>query len=96
MNRGTGILFCLLGGFLFAARYLTAAVYMSAVGSWIEELFSRGLSYQGKGLFIRGLLSAAVGIFYLLWARYGPAQPSGLFGVDFTPAFHIAFDTDPE
>ena len=65
---------------------------MSAVGSWIEELFSRGLSYQGKGLFIRGLLSAAVGIFYLLWAR----QPSGLFGVDSTPAFHIAFDTDPE
>lgn len=73
MNRGTGVLFCLLGGFLFAARYLTAAVYMSAVGSWIEELFSRGLSYQGKGLFIRGLLERGCGNFLSsmgpLWAR---------------------------
>jgi len=68
-RRGTGAILCLAGALLFAARYLTAAIFMSNVSSWDSMLFAAGLEYQGNGLLILGSFSFIVGIVYLAWAE---------------------------
>lgn len=68
-RRGTGVVFCLIGALLFAARYITAAIFMSNVSSWDSMLFSSGLEHQGNGLLIFSVLSFVAGIVYLVWAE---------------------------
>lgn len=68
-RRGAGAIFCLIGALLFAARYITAAIFMSNVSSWDSALFAAGLEYQGNGLLIFSVLSLAVSIIYLVWAE---------------------------
>lgn len=68
-KRGAGVVFCLLAGLLFAARYITAAIFMSNVSSWDKELFAAGLEYQGNGLLIFSVISLLAGIAYLIWAE---------------------------
>lgn len=68
-RRGTGAIFCLIAALLFAARYITAAIFMSGGSSWDSSLFSAGLEYQGLGLMILSIISLIVGISYLVWAE---------------------------
>lgn len=68
-KRGTGAIFCLIGGLLFAARYITAAIFMSNVSSWDRMLFAVGLEDQGHGLLIFSVISLIIGIIYLVWAE---------------------------
>ena len=68
-KRGAGAVFCLIASLLFAARYLVAAIFMSNVSSWSDDLFAVGLEYQGSGLLILSIVGFAAGIFYLVWAE---------------------------
>lgn len=64
-NKGVGAVFCLIAAILTAARYLSAAVFMSGVVSWNSSLFQAGLSYVGSTLQILAILALAAGIFFL-------------------------------
>lgn len=68
-KRGTGAIFCLTGGLLFAARYIAAAIFMSNVSSWDSMLFAAGLEYQGYGLLVFSAVNMIAGIIYLVWAE---------------------------
>lgn len=68
-KRGTGAIFCLIGSILFAARYITAAIFMSNVSSWDSMLFAEGLEYQGYGLLVFSVISLIIGAVYLVWAE---------------------------
>lgn len=68
-KRGTGAIFCLMGSLLFAARYITAAIFMSNASSWDSLLFAAGLEYQGDGMLIFSVISLIIGAVYLVWAE---------------------------
>ena len=65
-DRGVGLAFLAMGAFLFAARYVTAAIFMSGVSSWSAHLFDRGLSYVGPWLTILALASAILGSLFFV------------------------------
>ena len=65
-NKGVGAVFCLIAAILAAARYITAAVFMSNVSSWSAELFQCGLDYVGFPLKILAIVSLIVGIVFLI------------------------------
>ena len=64
-NKGVGAVFCLIAAILTAARYLSAAVFMSGVVSWNSSLFQAGLSYVGSTLQILAILALAAGLVFL-------------------------------
>ena len=64
-NKGVGVVFCLIAAILAAARYIAAAVFMSNVSSWSEELFQYGLEYVGSSLKILAVVSLIAGIVFL-------------------------------
>ena len=65
INKIVGVIFCLISAILMAARYLSAAIFMSGVCSWDAELFSAGLEYVGYPLLIGSIISLIVGIAFL-------------------------------
>ena len=64
-NKGVGAVFCLIAAILTAARYVTAAIFMSGVASWDSELFRAGLDYIGPALPIAAIAALAVGVVFL-------------------------------
>lgn len=64
-NKGVGAVFCLIAAILTAARYLSAAIFMSGVVSWNSSLFQAGLSYVGSTLQILAILALAAGLVFL-------------------------------
>ena len=60
-NKGVGAIFCLMT----AARYLSAAVFMSGATSWDSDLFRAGLSYTGSSLQVAAVLALVVGVIFL-------------------------------
>ena len=68
-KRGTGVIFCLIAGLLYATKYLTAAIFMSGVSTWDESLFQRGLLCVGDRLSNFSVISLLIGIAYLVWAE---------------------------
>ena len=68
-KRGAGVSFCGIAAFLFAARYIAAAIFGSGVSSWNTALFDAMLSYTGNTLVVLSLISLAVGVVYLVLAE---------------------------
>jgi hypothetical protein len=68
-RRGTGVLFCGIAALLFAARYISAAIFGSGVSFWDARLFNHMLDYMGNGLIIGSVISLLVGVAYLIWAE---------------------------
>lgn len=68
-KRGAGVIFCAIGAFLMASRYIAAAIFGSNVVSWDAGLFSAMLEYVGTPLGTLGVLSIIIGFAYLLWAE---------------------------
>lgn len=68
-ERGVGSIFCLIAAILFSTRYISAAIFMSGVDSWNEELFAVGLEYVGSPLKTLSIFSFIIGISYLVWAE---------------------------
>ena len=65
-NKGVGAVFCLIAAILMAARYLTAAIFMSGVLSWDSELFRASLEYIGPALPIAAWAALAAGVVFLV------------------------------
>ena len=68
-KRAAGVVFICVAAFLYASRYIVAAIYMSGVLSWDAELFSNGLEYVGSSLLILSIISLVVGCIYLFFAE---------------------------
>lgn len=64
-NKGVGAIFCLIAAILIGARYLAAAVFMSATSSWSADLFAASLTYVGPTLLIAAIIALVVGICFL-------------------------------
>ena len=65
-NKGVGAIFCLIAAILMAARYLSAAIFMSSVQSWSAELFRNGLQYVGPSLPIAAAAALLAGVIFLV------------------------------
>ncbi len=65
-RRSTGLGFCAIAAFLFAARYVSAAIYGSNNNSQSTDLFNHLLQYVGNGLLVVSIISLIVGIVYLV------------------------------
>jgi hypothetical protein len=65
-RRGVGFGFCAVAAFLFAARYVCAAIFGSGVKSWDAGLFHAMYGYVGSGLTTAAVVSLVVGIVYLV------------------------------
>jgi hypothetical protein len=65
-RRSTGLGFCGIAAFLYATRYITAAIFGSGVSSWNSDLFHALLQYVGNSLTILSVISLIVGISYLV------------------------------
>ncbi len=68
-RRVAGVGFCFIGAFLFATRYLSAAIFGSGVTSWNQNLFGSMLEYVGNTLTVLSIISLIVGIIYLVIAE---------------------------
>ncbi len=64
-NKGVGAVFCLIASVLTAARYMSAAIFMSGVSSWNSALFRAGLEYIGPALPTASVVALAAGIVFL-------------------------------
>ena len=60
-HRTSGLTFIAIGAFLYAVRYLAAAIFMSNVSSWNAQLFDHSLGYVGQELLIIAFASAILG-----------------------------------
>ena len=67
-RRPVGLGFCGIAAFLFAARYLSAAIYGSAVASGGAP-FNAFLQSVGGGLLVLSVISLFVGVVYLVWGE---------------------------
>ncbi|MBZ9623786.1 hypothetical protein LGL55_16305 [Clostridium tagluense] len=69
-RRGAGVSFCFIAAFLFATRYICAAIFGSNVSSWSSGLYSSMLGYIGNGLNTFAVISLIVGIIYLIASEF--------------------------
>ena len=69
-NKGVGAVFCLIASILMAARYMTAAMFMSGAASWSSELFRAGLIYTGSPLKWAAVIALIVGVAFLGFGLY--------------------------
>ena len=64
-NKGVGAVFCLIASILMAARYVTAALFMSSISTWSSDMFRASLEYIGPALPIAAIAALAVGVVFL-------------------------------
>lgn len=63
-NKGVGAVFCLIASILMAARYVTAALFMSSISTWSSDMFRASLEYIGPALPIAAIAALAVGVVF--------------------------------
>ncbi len=68
-RRGVGLGFCGIAAFLFASRYVCAAIFGTGVKSWDSSLFSAMYSYVGSDLTTAAVIALVAGVGYLIWAE---------------------------
>lgn len=68
-RRTTGTILLLVAAFLFATRYVVAAIYGSGMPGWSGENFRALLQYIGPDLIIGSVVTLSLGVVYLLWAE---------------------------
>jgi hypothetical protein len=68
-RRAAGVGFCFIAAFLFASRYISAAIYGSNVSTWSSDWFVQYLKYIGNALTYLSIVSLIIGIVYLLLAE---------------------------
>jgi len=73
-RRIVGLGFCAIAAFLFASRYVCAAIFGSGVKSWDAGLFRAMYSYVGSGLSVAAAVALFVGIAYLIWGELSDRQ----------------------
>jgi ornithine cyclodeaminase/alanine dehydrogenase-like protein (mu-crystallin family) len=68
-RRKTGALLIVTASILYAARFVTAAIFGSGMSSWNAELFDALLEYVGPELVIASAIALALGLVYLIWGE---------------------------
>jgi hypothetical protein len=68
-RRAAGVGFCFIAAFLFATKYVAAAIFGTSVASWNSDLFREMLKYVGNSLTILSIIALIVGIVYLVLAE---------------------------
>ena len=68
-RRTTGTLLIVVSTTLYAARYLSAAIFGSSLTNWSAELFNAMLQYVGSGLVTWSVIALIAGLAYLGWAE---------------------------
>lgn len=68
-RRGVGAVFVVIAAFLFATRFVVAAIFGSNVSSWNAELFNAMLQYVDQGLTPASAVSLFLGALFLVWAE---------------------------
>ena len=76
-RRAAGVAFCAISAFLFASRYITAAIFGSGVSSWNARLFAHMLGYVGNTLTVLSIIALIVGIIYLVLAERSESEAKG-------------------
>ncbi len=69
-KRAAGVAFCGIAAFLFATRYLAAAIFSSGGSSWDKQLFQAMLEYVGTVPITLSIIALAFGVAYLIWGEY--------------------------
>ena len=64
-NKGVGAVFCLIAAILMAARYVTAALFMSSISTWSSDMFRASLEYIGPALPIAAIAALIVGVVFI-------------------------------
>lgn len=68
-RRTVGVSFCGIAAFLYAARYVSAAIFGSSLASKSAPLFASMYQYIGAGLTIAAVIALLAGVGYLVWAE---------------------------
>lgn len=68
-RRLAGILLIGISAILYAALYLSAAIFGSSVNSWNSDMFNAMLQYVGNDLVKWSTVALYAGIGYLIWAE---------------------------
>jgi hypothetical protein len=67
MNKNTGIEFLKIAAFLYAMRYVVAALFMGpGLSSWNKHLFNSAYKYVGSDLTVWAAISALIGMFIIV------------------------------
>lgn len=70
MNKRTaGVGLLAIAAFLYATRYIAAAIFGSGIASFSTELFRSMLQYVGIAPLVWSTLAAIAGVAYLVWAE---------------------------
>ena len=69
-HRAAGVSFIAIAAFLYAARYVAAALYGSGMPGWSGSLFRDLLGYVGNGPTMFAALALLIGIAYLVRAEF--------------------------
>jgi len=69
-RRVVGLGFCFIAAFLYATRYISAAIFGSGVSSWDSTLFTSMLQYVGNSLTILSVIALIIGVIYLILAEF--------------------------
>ena len=69
-NKGIGAIFCLISAILISAKYISAAIFMSNITSWDEDLFTSGLEDVGPLLSTVSFMALIIGILFLGYGIY--------------------------
>jgi len=75
-RRLTGTLLISISAMLYAARYLSAAIFGSSLTNWDADLFNAMLQYIGQGLTTWSVIALIAGLIYLAWAEVEAASAS--------------------
>ncbi|MFB4329279.1 hypothetical protein [Paenibacillus sp. CR_12] len=70
-HKAMGMIFICISVFLYAVRYLAAAIFGSNLTSWSKEMFDSMLTYVGKGPLVLSWICLIVGILCFLGPSIG-------------------------
>jgi hypothetical protein len=68
-RRITGSVLLGISAFLYATRYLTAAILGSSIQNWNTDLFNAMLKYVGREPILWSTIALIAGIIYLAWTE---------------------------
>jgi len=61
-----GCVFVAIAAYLYAARFIAAANYISNMQNWGRDWFQRSMSYVGSDLHLWALVALIIGVVYLV------------------------------
>jgi hypothetical protein len=68
-RRIAGVTLIGISAFLYATRFIAAAIWGSGFTSWNAEHFNNLLGYVDQGLTTWSIAGLILGLFYLLWGE---------------------------